>query len=181
MGTTVRRRGGSFRGGVALVFLAMVSVPGGALSQTAESGTRIWLAPGVGAGLMADTDPAALLLEMGVLRGNLRIGARIAGLTEAGTGNDGSAWDLGVVAGPAVRGRLGHAAVGAGLAVAGCHNRREAPKCDGTSTVGVALMAEAAFRILPFMGVGLQAFGDLNGNSTFGGLVAFVQLGLLRR
>jgi hypothetical protein len=70
----------------------------------------------------------------------------------------------------------GHAAIAAGLAWTGFGSCQGSGGC---STVGVPVVAEVAARLFSIMGVGAQAFGNLNTKSVYLGAVLFLQLGWL--
>jgi hypothetical protein len=82
--------------------------------------------------------------------------------------------EIGLLYGRTAMGPHGHMSISAGLAVTDTDMDSE----EGM-TVGVPLVAEAALRIFPVLGVGAQFFANLNSNESYGGLALFLQLGYL--
>ncbi len=87
------------------------------------------------------------------------------------------AGELGILYGRARTGSFGHLSLSAGLSFNGfdqCESSQD--QCVG---LGVPIVGEAALRLFPVLGLGAQAFANLNSVSSYGGLVVFVQLGWL--
>jgi hypothetical protein len=83
--------------------------------------------------------------------------------------------------GRTVTGRVGHASLATGLAylagdVCGAVTTAE---CEDRRNIGIPLVGELAMRPVPVLGLGVQAFGNLNRKASFGGVVVFLQLGWL--
>jgi hypothetical protein len=86
--------------------------------------------------------------------------------------------EFGLLYGRAAKRQWGHASIASGLAITGVSSCREAATSSCT-TLGVPIVAEAALRFAPVLGVGAQAYANLNTKSTYGGVVLFLQLGWL--
>jgi hypothetical protein len=92
-------------------------------------------------------------------------------------GSDDGTAELGLLYGRTRTRRWGHVSGAAGASVVNferCPDRA----LGACSTVGLPLTAEAAVNS-PILGVGLQAFGNLNPKASYGGLGLFLQLGWL--
>lgn len=151
--------------------------PGVAAAQEADGTVRVWVAAGLGGGVLPDAGPAAFMGQLVVQRGPHHLALRGVHLEEVGSSGSASASDVGVVYGRVRRGWLGHALVAAGVSAASCDDRFRPEACDGSTTVGLPFLAEAAVRLGSVVGVGLQAFGNLNPHQSFGGATLFLQLG----
>jgi hypothetical protein len=80
--------------------------------------------------------------------------------------------DVGLLYGRVAKGRQGHGAIAAGVAVTAISHS------DTESRIfGVPVVAEAGYRPTPVLGIGIQAFANLNKQRVFGGVVVFLQLG----
>src|SRR5262245_54607 len=82
--------------------------------------------------------------------------------------------EIGLLYGRTAMSRRGHLSMSAGLAVTDTDMDSE----EGM-TLGVPLVGEAAFSVLPVLGLGLQGFANLNSNDSYGGFALFLQLGYL--
>jgi hypothetical protein len=88
----------------------------------------------------------------------------------------GTIGELGVLYGRAAKRPWGHAALSAGLAFTGvdpCPDTGSG-SCTG---IGIPVVAEAALKLGSVVGVGAQAFANLNSTTVYGGVVVFLQLG----
>jgi hypothetical protein len=95
-----------------------------------------------------------------------------------GTDADGMV-DMGLLYGRVHSGRVGHAAIAAGLSLVSFQSC-DASSSDGCLRIGVPVIAEAAFRPIPIIGLGAQAFLNLNREAVAGGAVIFMQVGWVR-
>jgi hypothetical protein len=143
----------------------------------AQDRSRIWL--GAGLGSAARSDGASGFAVMGEIVYQVKahhFTIRAMGAAEPfGEGAD-EFGEIGLLYGRAAKRTWGHAAISGGLAitsVASCH----ASATSGCTTLGVPVVAEAALRFAPVVGVGIQGFANLNPKSVYGGLVLFLQLG----
>lgn len=94
-----------------------------------------------------------------------------------GIGEGSSADEIGVLYGRMALRPWGHAGIAAGLAYTvldPCPNNGTVPNCH---TVGVPIVAEAAARLGSVVGVGVQAFVNLNSITSYRGALLFLQLG----
>ena len=96
-------------------------------------------------------------------------------------GND--FWDAGLLYGRVHRTKWGLLAASVGLAVVDgerCGGGLGASCTQVPASVGLPLSASASWHVSSNLGVGLSAFGDVNHEQSFGGLVLNIQLGRLR-
>jgi hypothetical protein len=103
-------------------------------------------------------------------------GLRALGAADPFSSSGNEFGEIGVLYGRSATKPWGHAAISAGLAWTGFGS------CEltgGCSTVGVPVVAEAAIRLFSIMGLGAQAFVNLNTQDIYRGGVVFVQLGWL--
>lgn len=156
---------------LALLLLLLAAAPPAA----AEDRARTWLGVGYGGGTAGNGDDGfALMGQLVHQRGGSHIAVRGVILVDPLGEDSDSFGELGLLYGRVSKGRAGHAAIAAGLA-------HTAVACgsgiDNCTTVGVPVVAEAAFRPTPVLGIGIQAFANLNKQRVFGGVVVFLQLG----
>lgn len=142
---------------------------------TAQSGksTRVWIAGGLG---------TAAVGQLVVQRRPHQITARGLLAFDPLDPSDCVFGELGLLYGRTVTVPLGHASISAGVGAAkppGCLTGGD--NLEAGWILGVPLVAEAAVRLLPVLGVGVQGFVNLNSGATFGGVALFVQLGWLPR
>jgi hypothetical protein len=164
---------------LSLLVLLMSSL---AAPLAAQRHSRLWLGLGP-VGSAARTDGAsgyALMAEIVYQTGPHYVAVRAAGAADV-LGESGDEFgDFGLLYGRAAKRAWGHASVAAGLAITGvpsCHDALSGERC---TTLGVPITAEVAFRAASFLGVGAQGFANLNSKSVYGGVVLFLQLGMLR-
>jgi hypothetical protein len=143
-------------------------------------GWRLWAAFGLGFGGSAKGEGAAVVGELVFQRSPHHLALRATGIADLFDPASCGMGDLGVVYGRTAIGSLGHATVGSGLALT------SADRCDGSggsrgAGLGVPIVAEVALRLAPVVGIGLQAFANVNPRASFGGVVVFLQLGWLPR
>jgi hypothetical protein len=113
------------------------------------------------------------MVEIAHQRGASLFGVRALAVARAFRKGEETYNELGVLYGRALDGLPLHGALKAGLAFV--HACDEGGPCR--SFVGVPLMVEAAIRPFPIVGVGLQAFGNLNPDTPYGGLLVSLHLG----
>ena len=158
-----------------------------AAAQDPEAGgpSPFWVSFGIGAGVSQSSGveddglgPGAVG-EVGILTGVHRLSLRASFVAEIF--GDGAA-DFG-----ALYGRrwpfpdLSLAAGVAGVEVADCPDLFSGdPSCENKYTVGLPLTAELSLLRTDHLGLGIHAFGNVNGIASFGGLTLVAQLGRLR-
>jgi hypothetical protein len=164
-------------GGVRSLLMTLVlwlpATPWLSAQSAAGDRPRIWAAGGFGDGRSGwDGDLNSILLEFVYQRGHTQFALR--GVAVSTTYTDEPSYnETGLLYGRTFLGGLGHATVGSGLAVVkACE---DGDTC--TWTLGLPLVSEAALRPFPVIGLGVQAFANLNGQASFGGLVLFLQAG----
>jgi hypothetical protein len=138
---------------------------------------RIWLGAGLGGAGGSDArGGGALMAEIIYQTGVHHFGVRALGAADPFGYSGDEFGEVGVVYGRSATRPWGHAAIAAGLAWTGFGSCQGSGGC---STVGVPVVAEVAARLFSIMGVGAQAFGNLNTKSVYLGAVLFLQLGWL--
>jgi hypothetical protein len=168
------------RSAVTVTFLlaaAACGFGGRAAGQNVDQPHRVWLGAGmVGAGSTSDvvgsgTGPLAQLVYQ-------RAGHHLAlrGLGVVDRHGNWSLGEMGLNYGRMITTRSGHAALAAGLA--GLAFGTCPDDDDACFTFGFPVFAEMGFS-REFIGVGLQAFANLNPKASYGGLALFVQFGRL--
>jgi hypothetical protein len=166
----------------AVLGLFLLLVFSGSQPLAAQGRSRLWLGLGpLGSAARADgAEGYAIMAEMVYQTGPHYFAIRAAGAADPfGEGAD-EFGDFGLLYGRAAKRQWGHASVAAGLAITGvssCHDALSGRSC---TTLGVPVTAEAALRIASFAGAGVQGFANLNSKSVYGGLVVFLQFGMLR-
>lgn len=167
---------------------------GPASASAGESLTRFWIGAGVGLGelIEGEDDPndeggGALA---GALYGSYQFGPNLLSARTAFSGElfgDNFA-DYGILYGRATTGRLGHASVSAGVAVvSGSYSDDrlildpDGDEPERVLTVGLPVEVQLMWRPLPFFGLGLYGFANLNPEASFVGATLSAQLGLMRR
>lgn len=135
--------------------------------------TRTWLAAGLGAAGDTRDGGAAAVGMLVVQRQPHHIALRGLVASDVFASDACEFGEIGVLYGRTITGRVGHAAISTGLSAV------RPPGCRSPTlgNVGMPVVAEAALRPFPVIGIGLQAFVTLNRLSTYGGVALFVQLG----
>jgi hypothetical protein len=141
---------------------------------------RLWGAAGLGSAGGGNEEGVAAVGQVVFQKAPHHVAIRAVGILDPFDPGTCGMGDIGVLYGRMTTGRVGHAAVAAGVAAT------DAPGCDvgpGTSqwTVGVPIIAELALRPMRLVGFGLQGFANANSRAHFGGVAIFVQLGWLPR
>lgn len=144
----------------------------GAVAHEARQGeapeTPIWATVGLGRG----THGAAALVSLNFVSGAHFLSARATG--DFGITTTPSQGDYGVLYGRTMRWPLGF--VQASIGVAYVDNAYEDDRPD---VVGVPVSVGGAITPLPVVGLGLQAFGNLNETENFGGVALTAEIGLV--
>jgi hypothetical protein len=171
---------------VALQFLGVVAmslclgISSGVTAQEHAERSRLWTASGLGsAGIGSARETVAFLLQFTWQKRSHQFTLRGLMASEIGGGGE-TAGDAGFLYGRGLMGPAGHVSASAGLAYTKvpCGERPFRPTCR---TIGLPVLVEAALRIAPVTGIGVQAFGNVNGDNSFAGFVFFLQLGWLPR
>jgi hypothetical protein len=153
-----------------LVLLGIIAVPAGA-----QKPARLWLGVGLGTAGGIDFDGVVGMAELALQKRAHHLAVRGLLLTEPGGGT--YVGEIGALYGRMALRQWGHAGIAAGLAytdVQPCPNNGNAPGCH---TVGLPIVAEAAARLGKVIGVGVQAFANLNSLGSYAGGLLFLQLG----
>ena len=151
-----------------------LTLPSAAHAQ--QRPARIWAGIGLGSTVSPGTnsDAAAVMAQLVYQRAAHHFALRIMGSADL-YGNSDALGELGVIYGRVYSGSLGHAMVGTGVSST-THDR--CPNDQETcSSVGLPLVAEVGFSALTIVGIGLQAFANLNTAGSYFGVVAMLQLG----
>lgn len=165
-------------GGPLRRLLVAAAIVTAALSSpaAAQDRPRTWLGLGLGLGSGRDTEGLGLMAELVHQKRAHHIAVRGVLLVDPFGESADSMGDFGVLYGRAAKGRFGHGAIATGVALTGFESCPSAPG-GGCATLGIPIVAEAAFRPAPVFGLGVQAFANLNRKTVFGGVVVFIQLG----
>lgn len=142
----------------------------------AQRPTRIWVGIGLGgtASTTSNADATTLMGQLVYQRAPHHFALR--GLVSAELyGSLDALGELGLIYGRVFSGGLGHAMIGSGLSYTTHDVCPDEP--GGCTSLGVPIVAEVGFSPLTILGVGLQAFANLNAGSTYYGAVAMLQLG----
>jgi hypothetical protein len=160
-----------------LVALAGSVAATSAIAQDAPSGTRVWGAVGVGAGVPSSGGDGIGNMAQLVIQKNAHHAA-VRGLVlhdiERSTREIG---ELGALYGRTSPFSWGRATVAAGVSAVAFDTCPDDD--DSCFTAGVPILVELA-RSNSAIGVGIQAFGNLNAKASYAGAVLFLQLGRLR-
>lgn len=153
--------------------------------QSSTEPTRVWLAVGLGGGFFSSldgdpNDPGIALLGALVLKED-RHRVALRGTLMFEILEDGVA-EVGLLYGRAWTRERSQSSLSAGLALVyaqDCHGLFGGP-CDPSKTVGLPLSATMSFHPASFLGLGLEAFANLNRLTSFVGVTAMLELGALR-
>jgi hypothetical protein len=166
------------RARAAVVGLLLIPIASPASAQSGAPSPRLWLALGLGFGGDSNvSSQGAGLAEVAYQRGPHQLTLRAAGIVDPFGSHANIAGDVGLLYGVSRAGSFGHASLSAGLSVVG-FDRCESSQ-DGCVTAGLPLDGELALRLAPVLGLGLQAFTNINSESMYWGAVVFVQMGSL--
>ena len=138
----------------------------------AQDRARTWIGAGAGTGgAKGSSEALAVMGELVHQRGANHFALR--GVTIQDPYGEGSELrDVGLLYGRVAKGRQGHGAIAAGVAYT-----TVSMQDTDTRIFGVPVVAEAGYRPTPVLGIGIQAFANLNKQRVFGGVVVFLQLG----
>lgn len=168
------------RKGLAWAVVAFLAVNVHVEAQAREGPVRVWLALGLASGASTTVDAnfggtVRLVGQKGRHQGTVRFLAMGDFSSFPDGGSDDGVGEFGLLYGRSRTSGLGSVAVSAGLAVVAVTGCRagEAATCN---TVGIPFVAEASLQSTP-IGIGLEAFLNLNPTAVFGGLALTVQLG----
>lgn len=147
---------------------------------------RIWIYGGMGGGDFSSrdgqtNDPGIALLA-GVAASRAAHRFTLRGAVVAEILGDGIA-DLGLLYGRTWTGERSQRSLSAGVALVegeDCHGIFSGRPCEDVNKVGLPLSASVSFRPVRMLGLGLEAFGNLNTLSSFAGVAAIIELGSLR-
>jgi hypothetical protein len=163
------------RGTGLLVSLLVTHTSAMAAQEQPVPAVLAWGTVGLGVGT---PDGFAGVAGFDLLIGGHLVSARATGV--AGIIDD-EFWDFGVLYGRTYGWSRGRASVSAGLAM------MDGQRCAGVfggcepvnARLSLPLAARVSWHALPFLGLGLYAFANLNGEESFGGAAVTVELGRL--
>jgi hypothetical protein len=157
------------------VFALAVASPAAAQER---AGWGVYASAGLGAGGIDGDEGAALTGRLGVARGPHHLMVRASGLLDLASDSDDPVGDLGLLYGRAVAGRWGHLLAAVGVArTSGARCRPTRPGCRDDVSVGVPILGEVSFAPIGPVGLGVQAFANVNGGEVFGGVAATLRIG----
>lgn len=161
-----------------MLLLLLGVVSGGPLYAQARRPLRVWVAGGIGGAGGADNiGGVGALGQLTVQKAPHQVTLR--GLFAMDPYNDGNSIGLGefdLLYGRTLTASFGHAALSTGVGLVGfdiCPGSY-GPPCH---TVGLPIVAEAAFQPFDILGVGVQGFANLNSRTSYVGTMLFLQLG----
>ena len=160
-----------------LVIVLGFIVAGTALGQETSSRARAWVAVGAGGSMpTSGGDAITNIAQLVYQKQTLHAAFRVLLLHDIDR-NTNEIGEIGPLWGKTRKHAWGRTSLATGFSWVGFY------RCPGDddecSTLGLPLVAEAT--IAPrFAGLGIQAFGNLNGTASFAGAVLFLQLGRLR-
>lgn len=161
-----------------LTLLVCLVAPASAHAQARRDPMRTSVAAGLGLAGSAETDGFGGLVQLAWQREPHQVSVRFVGFADLFSTT--SVNELGALYGRVITGSAGHMSINAGLGAAfRCSG--SASSCDREQSVSVPIAAEAALRLLPVAGIGVQAFASFNSVESMGGLLLFLQLGWLPR
>ena len=147
-----------------------------AMAQEAPHRTSVWGAVGMGAGLpTSGGDGIGNMAQLVYQKRPHHAAVRALVLHDLDRGTDEIA-EVGALYGRTLAFGWGDVALATGVAAVAFDRCPDA--ADPCSTAGVPIVAEAALSG-KLVGVGVQAFGNVNAKATYGGALIFVQLGWL--
>jgi len=167
----------------ALTILLSPAVMGA--QQPSTEPARVWVAVGLGGGLFSSVDGAAndpgiaLLAALVLKEDGHRVALRGSIVAEV-LGDE--VGDFGLLYGRAWTGERSEQSLSAGVSLVygnDCHGVFGGP-CDPSKTVGLPVSATMSFRPYGFLGLGLEAFANLNSLASFIGVSGMLELGALR-
>lgn len=153
-----------------LLFVNLTVVPAAA----AQDRPRAWLGLGVGAGGGHDAAGMGLVGQFVFQKRAHYFAARA--LYMADLYDTDAIGEVGVLYGRAALRPWGHASIAGGLAYTSIQPCPDSGS-TGCTTIGVPVVAEASLRLGSVVGVGAQAFVNLNSQTVYRGLAVFFQLG----
>jgi len=176
-GTRWARRRVSFWGVIAAGALALAASETSA--QSVDRPVRVWLGLGLGGaaaqGLDAD---GAVSFQLTAQWGPHHTVLRAVAMADVGSfpdGSDDSIEELGVLYGRRAAWSFGYVAIAGGVArVIG--NGFSGAAGKSRETIGLPVIAEVGLQST-VLGLGIQAFGNLNSVSVYGGVSLFVEIG----
>jgi hypothetical protein len=156
----------------------LLLLPGAAEAQALRQPARAWLAAGLGGGGgAADVGGLAFMAQVVYQREPHHLAVRGLALGDTRASGSPDVGELGVLYGRTRMGYMGHMSVAAGLALTALD---PCPDDDDTCVVlGVPVVADAALRLFPVAGIGVQLFGNVNQHASYAGLALYLQLGWL--
>ena len=154
-----------------LTSIAVVRAQAAPEARTPPTAWRLWGGFGAGAG----GERGGVMGELVFQKSPHQLTARAIGMIDlyGAEGGNQPVGEIGLLYGRTETGPRGHASFSAGLAVTDMNLDTQG------LTIGVPVVAEVAFRISPFMGIGGQVFTNINALGSYGGVALFIQLGWL--
>jgi hypothetical protein len=180
------RRGAAFVGprvwlSLLAAFFAILAPTARASAQDYQNPLRVWGAFGLGGVSAPVTDGMGVMGEIAVQKYPHHAAFRVLAIADAVNTSAGpKIGEFAALYGRTAIAPAGHAAIASGLALTGgdlCKVASTDAQCQDSWTVGIPIVAELALQPLPVVGVGVQAFANLNTKASFFGGIVFLQLG----
>lgn len=166
----------------AVICAAMLGPFGTKLAaQAVHAPTRVWMSLGLGGGGVQDLEAGGIITFQ--LTGQWRshhvaFRALIMGDTNFQSGSGDSINEAGILYGRRLASSFGYVSAAAGVAAVSAEGFSGAPR-QARETIGLPVVVEAAFQA-PVIGLGIQAFGNLNSVALYGGVSIVLHLGWMQ-
>ena len=150
------------------------------VAQSARRPVRVWVAGGIGGAGANSTGGMGALGQLAVQKAPHQVTVRgLLAVDPLSDGTSNGVGELGILYGRTATAPFGHVSLSTGLAVVGLESCPRSRGSSGAScqTVGMPIVAEAAFQPFEILGLGVQAFANVNSKTSYGGAVIFLQLG----
>ena len=151
-------------------------------AQSKRTPARVWIAGGLGTGGSTDesaSDGIAASLAFAFQNAPHQFTLRYIGIIDPYDESGSALGELSALYWRANAGRLGHAAIGSGFALAIRNDCNTV--CASHMKPALPISADLTLRVLPVAALGLQLFVNINGDGVMGGYLATLQIGWLPR
>jgi hypothetical protein len=152
----------------------IVCCRGRAVAQ--EPSHRFWLGVGVGGAGTAEADGVGVLGQLVYERAPHHFAFRVIALADVSSGADAGMGEAGVLYGRMIGGGIAAAYASAGLSYVHV-DRCDATTTESCGTVGVPLAAEVMLTPFDVIGIGLQAFANINPKASYAGVLVTLPIG----
>jgi hypothetical protein len=163
------------------VFVFTLLAAGSSVAASAQEPSSTFWGAGYGVGgRRHGREVGTGMAELVFQRGGNHIAIRAVGMGDLLGGSGDSFGEVGVLYGRAAHGRWGHVALAAGVALTHTRCNSDLGPPDECALLGAPIVAEASVRLARPVGIGVQAFANVNRKTNYGGLAVFLHLGWTR-